>query len=73
MIASAEPTDRIHTVVMINGVPHKKDGNGGYKAFALQSTTEPHVTEMYQHLLLLAEGSAAEADMFAELCASAGI
>jgi hypothetical protein len=72
-IASAEPTDRMNTVVMINGIPHKKDGKGGYKALVLQQTTEPNVTEMYQHLLLLAEGSAGEAEMYAELCTLAGI
>tara|TARA_R110000868_G_scaffold112347_1_gene302567 strand:+ start:250 stop:729 length:480 start_codon:yes stop_codon:yes gene_type:complete len=73
LIASAEPVDRTHTVVMINGVPHKKDGNGGYKALTLQSTTETGVTEMYQHLLLLAEGSALEANMYAELCTLASM
>jgi hypothetical protein len=72
-IASAEPTDRMHTVVMINGIPHKKDGNGGYKALSFQSSGEEGITEMYQHLLLLAEGSAGEAEMYAELCTLAGI
>ncbi len=71
-IASAEPTDRMHTVVMINGIPHKKDGNGGYKALSFQSSGEEGITEMYQHLLLLAEGSAGEAEMYAELCTLAG-
>lgn len=73
LVASAEPTDRKHTIVMINGVPHKKSGRGGYKALTLQSSTQEGVTEMYQHLLLLAEGSAAQADMYAELCALAGM
>lgn len=72
-VASAEPIDRKHTVVMIDGIPHKKDGKGGYKALALQQTTEPFVTEMYQHLLLLAEGSADEAQMYTDLCTLAGI
>jgi len=69
LIASAEPVDRSSTVVMIGGVPHKKDGQGGYKALTLQSTSEEGVTEMYQYLLLLAEGSAPEAQMYADLCA----
>lgn len=68
LVASAEPIDRTSTVVMINGVPHKKDGNGGYKALSLQATTQEGVTEMYQYLLLLAEGSAAEAQMYSDLC-----
>jgi hypothetical protein len=72
-IASAEPTDRMNTVVMIDGIPHKKDGNGGYKALTFQSSGEEGVTEMYQHLLLLAEGSAAEAAMYEQLCTLAGI
>jgi hypothetical protein len=72
-IASAEPADRMNTVVMIDGVPHKKDGNGGYKALTFQSSGEEGITEMYQHLLLIAEGSTAEADMYAELCTLAGI
>ena len=69
MLASAEPTDRMSTVVMIGGIPHKKDGNGGYKALTLQSTGEAGVTEMYQHLLLLAEGRSGEAAMYEQLLA----
>ena len=72
-VASAEPHNRLHTVVMIDGVPHKKNGMGGYKALSFQSSGEEGITEMYQHLLLLAEGSAAEADMYTELCTLAGI
>ena len=72
-IASAEPTDRMNTIVMIDGIPHKKDGNGGYKALTFRATGEEGVTEMYQHLLLMAEGKPGEAQMFADLCALAGI
>lgn len=68
-VASAEPIDRMNTVVMIDGIPHKKDGKGGYKALSLQSTTEEGVTEMYQLMLLLSEGTSAEAEMFEQLLA----
>jgi hypothetical protein len=72
-IASAEPTDRMNTIVMIDGVPHKKDGKGGYKALTFQSSGEDGITEMYQHLLLLAEGTAAEAAMYEQLCTLAAL
>lgn len=71
-IASAEPTDRKHTIVIINGVPHKKSGTGSYKALTLQSTGEQGVTEMYQYLLLLAENGPMAAAMFVDLLQEAG-
>lgn len=67
-VASAEPSDRTNTIVMINGVPHKKDGKGSYKPLTLQSTGEEGVTEMYQLLLLLAEGTELEAALYSDLC-----
>ena len=72
-IASAEPQDRSKTVVLINGIPHKKDGKGKYKALTFKSSTEAlcttstFETEMYQYLFLLAENGAMAADMFADL------
>lgn len=72
-VASAEPIDRANTIVMIDGIPHKKDGNGGYKALSLQSSSQEGVTDMYHYLLLLAEGSAADAQMYVDFCKLAGI
>lgn len=72
-VASAEPVDRTHTIVMIDGIPHKKDGNGGYKPLSLQSSTQEGVTDMYHYLLLLAEGSQEDAQMYVEFCKLAGI
>jgi hypothetical protein len=74
-IASAEPADRSQTVVMINGIPHKKNGTGGYKALTFKSSTEPLVhteqstfdLEMYQYLFLLSEEGQVAADMYADL------
>lgn len=72
-VASAEPSDRSKTVVLINGIPHKKDGTGKYKALTFKSSTEAlctsstFETEMYQYLFLLAENGPMQADMFAEL------
>ena len=72
-IASAEPQDRSKTVVLINGIPHKKDGQGKYKALTFKSSTEAlctsstFETEMYQYLFLLAENGPTAADFFADL------
>jgi len=72
-VASAEPSDRSKIVVLINGIPHKKDGTGKYKALTPKSSTETlclssaFETEMYQYLFLLAENGPMQADMFAEL------
>ena len=71
-VASAEPTDRKHTIVMIDGIPHKKSVTGGYKALTLQPTDEQGVTEMYQYLLLLAESGPMAAADYVVLLQEAG-
>jgi len=74
-IASAEPTDRSSTIIMIDGVPHKKK-DGKYVGLKFKSSTEPLVStakgvaEMYQHLLLL-EDAPEQAMMFEEFLALA--
>lgn len=57
-IASAEPSNRANTIIMIGGVPHKKK-DGKYVGLKFKGTTEPLVSvtagvaEMYQHFFLL--------------------
>ena len=49
--------------IVVDGVPCKRV-DGRYVPLTMKSTTEPMVTEMYQYLLLLAEGGPGEAEMF---------
>lgn len=76
-IASASPAEPVK-IVMLNDVPHKKV-DGKYVALTLKSSTEPIASsnptdiDMFQLLLLLAEGSVGEAEMFEQFCAAARV
>ena len=58
--------------VVVNGVPCKRV-DGRYVELTPKQSTLDGVTEMYQLLLLLAEGSQGEADMFETLLQSADL
>ena len=77
-VASAEPIDRKQTIVLINGIPHKKV-DGAYKSLTFKSSTEPLARteqstwelEMYQYLFLLAENGPVAADIYSDLIVAA--